>query len=334
MIEKYNKGLVSVIIPTFNQVDTLERAINSVIEQTYPFIEILVIDDNDPESNNSKEVNSLINNIQCSYLTLITQDKHINGAAARNVGIRSAKGEYIAFLDDDDLWLPKKIELQVSALRNLDNSYGGVSTKKIYICNGKFTHISEKWSVNEYQNFKIMAKLLNVSTCTLLLKHYALDETGLFDENLHRHQEIQLLAFFTFKFKLGLIDEILTIIDISSVGNRPSAEVLRKYKLDYLKAIEPITSMYGKHKKDLICAHNMTEVSWAIYRDENKVIGILDLLKYCKYPSVSFYFLQRVVQKYINRKKLKKIGVEQKLYFQECITNASLCKTREKKEIL
>jgi len=299
---EYVKGKVSVIIPTYKRADTLSRAIKSVAEQTYKDIEILVVDDNEPGDEYSRNVAELIKSLNYENLFLITQERHINGAAARNAGIRRAVGEYIVFLDDDDLWMPGKIELQVDALSKLDKSYGGVSTRKIYYLNGKQDHISEIWEADARQNFDIMSKRLNVSTCTLLLRRSCLDKAGYFDERLERHQEVQLLSYFTSMYKIGFIDQILTIIDCSDTGNRPTGKRLLELKNDYFKSIEPVLNKYSTHKKRLVIAHNMTEVAWAFYRDGEKKRGLSMLFKCLIYPSVFFTFISRV----LNKKKAKK----------------------------
>ena len=299
---EYVKGKVIVFIPTYKRSDTLSRAIRSVAEQTYNDIEILVVDDNEPGDEYSKSVASMIESLDYDNVSLITQERHINGAAARNAGIRQAVGEYIAFLDDDDLWLPDKIELQVNILSKLDDSYGGVSTRKIYYLNGKQDHISEVWETDEKQNFDIMSKRLNVSTCTLLLRHECLDKAGYFDENLKRHQEVQLLTYFTDMYKVGYINKILTIIDCTDTGNRPTAQKLLELKNDFFKSIEPILKKYSLHKQRLVIAHNMTEVAWAFYRDGEKKKGLGMLFKCLIYPSVMATFISRV----FNKKKSKK----------------------------
>ncbi len=301
---EYLKGKVSVIIPTYKRSDTLSRAIKSVVEQTYKNIEILVVNDNEPGDEYSENVAKLIKSLNYKNLTLVMQEHHINGAAARNAGIRHAVGEYIAFLDDDDLWMPEKIELQVDKLSKLDGSYGGVSTRKIYYLNGKQNHISKVWRTDEKQNFDIMSRRLNVSTCTLLLRHECLDKAGYFDENLKRHQEIQLLSYFTNMYKIGFVEEILTIIDCSDTGNRPSAQRLLEFKNDYFKSIKPVLNKYTTHKKRLIIAHNMTEIAWAFCRDGKKKKGLAILVKCLIYPSVTFTFISRVFSKKKEKKSL------------------------------
>lgn len=301
----YEKGKVSVIIPTYKRSDTLVRAIRSVANQTYKNIEILVVDDNEPGDMYSKDVAELIYSLGYPNLILVTQDRHINGAAARNAGIRRAKGEYIAFLDDDDLWMPNKIEIQVDRLSKLDKSYGGVSTRKIYYLNNKQDHISEIWKTQPSQNFDIMAKRLNVSTCTLLLRHIYLDNTGYFDETLKRHQEVQLLSYFTSQYKLDFINQILTVIDCSDTGNRPTASRLLEFKNDYFSSVDSLLNSYSKHRKHLVIAHNLTEIAWAFYRDGEKLKGVGILFKCLIYPSVFITFLSRIFYKRKAKKDLR-----------------------------
>ena len=307
---EYIKGKVSVVIPTYKRSDTLVRAIKSVAIQTYKNIEILVVDDNEPGDEYSQKVAALINSLNYDNLILVTQEHHINGAAARNAGIRRAVGEYIAFLDDDDLWMPTKIEVQIDRLSKLDETYGGVSTRKIHYLDSKQDHISEKWETNRKQNFDIMSKRLNVQTCTLLLRHVCLDDAGYFDENLKRHQEVQLLSYFTAKYKIEFINQVLTVIDGSDISNRPSASRLMELKNDYFKSIEPLLNRYSKHKKNLVIAHNMTEVAWAFYRDGEKKKGLNMLFKCLIYPSVCFTFIGRVFNKRKAKKSLKAFDME------------------------
>ena len=108
------KGMVSCIIPTYRRSDSLIKAINSVLAQTYKNIEVIVVDDNDPDDKYSIMVQDKLATIKDERLRYIKQERHKNGAAARNTGIKASRGEYIAFLDDDE-WLPEKLEMQINA---------------------------------------------------------------------------------------------------------------------------------------------------------------------------------------------------------------------------
>src|SRR5690554_8001037 len=105
-----NLKLVSIIIPTYKQLDKLKRSIDSVLMQSYENIEIIVVDDNGYDSEYSSLVNTLmeeyINNKKVKY---IKHKVNKNGSAARNTGIRHSNGDYIMFLDDDDMFVNDKI---------------------------------------------------------------------------------------------------------------------------------------------------------------------------------------------------------------------------------
>lgn len=306
--KKYVKGLVSIVIPTYRRSNTLKRAIRSVLNQTYSQIEILVVDDNEPGSEYSEKVCELVKKIDHKNVRLITQPKHINGAAARNAGIRAAAGEYISFLDDDDLLMPEKIAKQVKFIKTLDLPVGGVSTRKLYYHDGKITSVSEKWCADSKQNYKVLSKQQNLQTCTLLLRHDCLDDAGYFDERLRRHQEVQLMSFFTHKYRVEYMDEFLTIIDSSDVSNRPSAEKLAEFKRVFYDAVAPITSQYSKHKQKLILAHNNTELAYAMYRDGDKKKGLLLLARCLLFPSVLVSFVKRIIEKIKNKKGISLIS--------------------------
>ena len=101
---------VSCIIPSYKRCDTVTRAIDSVLAQTYKNIEVCLVDDNIPGDEYSLKLQEALKKYEGdSRVRYIAQEKHINGAVARNVGIREATGTYIGFLDDDDEWMPEKL---------------------------------------------------------------------------------------------------------------------------------------------------------------------------------------------------------------------------------
>ncbi len=120
--------LVSVVIPTYGRNEHLPNALESVIDQCYPEIELLVVDDGSPEP-----ITEAIGEYSFSELRSVTFIRHHRnrGAnAARNTGIRAAEGEYIAFLDDDDSWHDEKISKQVKAFLSAPPDVGVVYNGK------------------------------------------------------------------------------------------------------------------------------------------------------------------------------------------------------------
>lgn len=104
--------MVSVIIPSYNRALTIKRSVFSVLNQTYKDIEVIVVDD--CSSDNTREVIESIDDDRLRYYCL---EENSGACVARNKGIELAKGEYIAFQDSDDEWLPNKLEVQIKKLK-------------------------------------------------------------------------------------------------------------------------------------------------------------------------------------------------------------------------
>lgn len=104
--------LVSVIMPAYNSSETLAYSIQSVLDQTFPDWELLVIDDCSPEP-----LKPIVDHFQDARIRYIRLEKNGGVAQARNCGIQAARGRYIAFLDSDDLWLPEKLEKQLQFMQ-------------------------------------------------------------------------------------------------------------------------------------------------------------------------------------------------------------------------
>ncbi|MCK7459137.1 glycosyltransferase family 2 protein [Idiomarina aminovorans] len=112
--------LVSIIIPTFGRPSQLDRAVSSVLKQTYKNIEIIIVDDNKIGDDNSLKSFSVIKRFLNDYdfIRYVKTFGKVGGGEARNIGISASKGNFITFLDDDDSYLPDKIEKQLNAYNN------------------------------------------------------------------------------------------------------------------------------------------------------------------------------------------------------------------------
>ena len=112
--------LVSVVIPCYNRSGVIGRSISSVFAQSYEYVEIIVVDD---YSADSSSLTKVVKSFNDERLQLIVHDCNLGGAAARNTGVRAAKGKYIAFLDSDDEWFPEKLEKQLEAIGEYTNPH-------------------------------------------------------------------------------------------------------------------------------------------------------------------------------------------------------------------
>lgn len=236
--------MVSVIIPTYNRARFLDRAIQSVLKQTYKNLELIIVDDN-----SSDDTDALIASIKDDRLCYIKHDTNKGASAARNTGIKDARGEYIAFLDSDDEWLPTKLEEQVSVMQKAPEDVGLVYCWK--------SHIGDDGSILEIYNTtlkgyvfdKIIERQILCSCSCLLVRRGAIDKVGMFDESLWRGNDNDFIRRVCRKYHVDLVPEILVKCyvghndrissDISDAGYRRSVHVykimLRKFKDDIEK---------------------------------------------------------------------------------------------------
>jgi glycosyltransferase involved in cell wall biosynthesis len=193
------KPLVSIVIPTFNRANLLLRSIQSVIDQSYSNIEILVVDD--CSSDNTKDVVESFHDDRIRYFR---HEKNLGAVAARNTGIAKARGEYIAFQDSDDFWLPSKLERQMRVFSSSPLSLGVVFTSYWLIDNGRKT-FCPRASLAKQSNGKIHEALLRenfVNGPTSVVRKACFEKAGVF-ENLPRFQEwglwLRISKYYEFK---------------------------------------------------------------------------------------------------------------------------------------
>lgn len=313
MYKEYKKDLVSVVTPTYRQSDLLERAIKSVLNQTYKNIEMLVVNDNENDNPFSQKVKEIVNRFDDPRLKLILQDRHINGAAARNAGIQAANGEYIAFLDDDDYWAKEKIERQIAVISNLDDSWGGVTCRNVAIKNGKVCAALSTLKDGDVCK-DILLRLVNISTDCILLRRKYLDETGYFDTSLRRHQEIQLLSFFTRKYKIKMVNDFLVYVDANDSDNQPSVEKMEQIKKDFFKSVSPIMSSFSDKEQRQIKAMHQFELGILQARSGKRKEGIKRCMAAIGSPTSFAYatlYVYRKLRSILLAKRMKNFKIEE-----------------------
>lgn len=202
MCEEYNP-FVSVIIPTYNRADLLVQAIQSVLNQTYGHFELLIIDDN--SSDNTSEIINTIKDNRVHYFRL---SKNQGAPAARNIGLKKAKGELVAFLDSDDQWLSTKLEKQVE-LFNKEKNVGLVYTG-IKIISNQLERIILPSKRGEMGN-KLLIKNYVGTTSSVLIKKDLLDEVGGFDLTFTSCQDWDLFIRISQKMHFNFIEEPLVL---------------------------------------------------------------------------------------------------------------------------
>lgn len=182
----FTKGLVSVIIPTFNREDLIKESILSVYEQNYRPIECIIVDDGSTD-----HTLFVIEKMQCelnseTFKMSLIEQANCGAPSARNNGIKNASGEYFQFLDSDDILYPHKIGSQV-ALMNVDESIDGVygdwdhgSKEDFILMRG------EKWNdtISQFYGGRV------IHTLSFIFRRRIVERIGPWDENLKRNQEV------------------------------------------------------------------------------------------------------------------------------------------------
>ena len=117
--------LISVIIPTYNRYRILPRCIQSILDQSYKDFEIIIINDGSTD-----KTSHFLSSTKEKRIRSINLPKNFGGNYARNIGIRESRGKFLAFCDDDDMWMAEKIEQQIDMIQtqNIDLCYTGVNS--------------------------------------------------------------------------------------------------------------------------------------------------------------------------------------------------------------
>jgi len=192
--------MVSIVITTYNRRSFLKEAVLSVINQDYQDKEILVIDDGSTDRS-FEEVRGL-------PLRYVWKENR-GISSARNMGINISRGEFIAFLDVDDLWKKGKLTRQLEAMieNQIDISY----TDEIWIRNGE--HLNQKDRHKKYSGdiFERCLPLCIISPSSVVIKRKILDEVGLFDETLPVCEDYDIWLRITSRYPVLFIDKPLII---------------------------------------------------------------------------------------------------------------------------
>lgn len=233
-----NNELVSAIITTHNRIDLLPRAIDSVLSQTYKNIECIVVDDASID-----ETQTYCDGRSDIIYVKISKEESRGGNYARNVGIKRSKGVYCAFLDDDDYWLPEKIEKQVELIEKKDCELVHCGRRLEVITNNGIVYEDILPLPIHYGD---MHKKILLSICTntsnILVKRNALFEIGLFDENLRFWQEYELTIRLAQRKPFYAVNEVLIVYRINKLDTN-------RLTNKYIEWKNTVRYIHSKHKE-------------------------------------------------------------------------------------
>ena len=215
-----SQPLVSVVLPCFNAEATLERALASIAQQNYRHLEVIAVDDGSTD-----RTPDILESRADVVQRVIRLPRNCGAAAARNAGLARAQGEYVAFLDADDEWLPGKLSRQVIAI--------APHPRMTFVsCNARVIDAANKSATPAFQDllpetpgqaWKVLLADTFVWTPTVLARRASLMEVNGFDESLVIAEDQDLWIRLALLGEVGFIDEVLAVIherpgSLSSAG--------------------------------------------------------------------------------------------------------------------
>jgi glycosyltransferase involved in cell wall biosynthesis len=219
--------MVSVIIPSYNRSMWVKEAIDSVLAQTGVEMEIILVDDGSTD-----ETFSVFGSLE-SRVTYIHQS-HAGVSSARNTGIRAASGEWLAFLDSDDLWAPRKLQMQLDYF----SRHAGVricQTEEIWMRGAQRLYPKKYHRKPDGCCFELLLERCLISPSAVMIHKGLLEEVGLFDEALPACEDYDLWLRIGWRHPIGLIPEPLVI---KRGGHRDqlstSIQALDRYRIQAL----------------------------------------------------------------------------------------------------
>lgn len=194
---------ISVIIPAYNRAYCLEETIDSVLTQTYRDYELIVVDDGSTDN-----TESLIKGRQGIKYLRIVQNSGVS--AARNLGIRNARGSYICFLDSDDLWIKIKLERQALVMER-DPSLAACYTDEIWVRNGVRVNSGNRHKKYSGRIFSYCLPLCIISSSSVMIRAEIIREIGWFDETLPACEDYDYWLRLTARFETLFLPQKLIV---------------------------------------------------------------------------------------------------------------------------
>jgi glycosyltransferase involved in cell wall biosynthesis len=210
--------MVTIVIPVFSRASTIVRAIESVTAQAFSDYEIIVVDDGSTD-----ETAERVGALSAERLRLIRHDENEGAAAARNTGIKAARGEWIAFLDSDDVWTsPEKLSRQLAALRASAGNARGCATGYVLHKKDHRREVRLDLTAAEFRREILYGCHIAPGT-TLMVAREVFDDIGLFDEDLHRFEDWDWLLRFLQKYDLTFVPEPLAAVFAGDPFSQPES---------------------------------------------------------------------------------------------------------------
>jgi len=247
---------VSVVIPTYNRGWILKEAIDSILSQKFADYEIIVVDDG------SIDATAALLSTYGDQIAMIRQENR-GVSAARNAGISIAKGDYIAFLDSDDLWLPEKLSCQMDFFQ-AHSEAAICQTDEIWIRNGVRVNPKNRHKKPSGMIFEPSLQLCLVSPSAVMIKKSLFDEVGLFNEAFPACEDYDLWLRIALYYPVYLIEHQMIVKrggHDDQLSRNPGLDRYRIQSIVNILENHPLTSQYHQ------AAVNVLKEKCRIYAD-------------------------------------------------------------------
>ena len=274
---------LSAVIPAYNAAEHLGRAIESVLAQTRPADEIIVVDDGSTDTTRD-EVTKFGDQVKYIY------QENAGAGAARNTGTKAARMQWIAFLDADDEWVPRKLELQIDHLkRNPDLVWAYGNMNNCWCKENKFELARQPGEVEKALNGKkyfdnylhAFGQGIFASTINLIIKRDIIAEVGYFAENQKRAQDVDMWFRIAYRWpKIGYVNEPLAIYHRGVEGSITKTHTHSKIIGDLVSRHLKLSAEQGKLADFQPCGCKMLQ-GWMreVIQQQQRSEEVLDLVK-------------------------------------------------------
>jgi glycosyltransferase involved in cell wall biosynthesis len=288
---------VSVIIPAYNRASTILRAVQSVLDQTFQDFELIIVDDGSTDS-----TREIVESIKDPRIRLLCHEKNLGAAPARNTGMKSARGAYIAWLDSDDEWLSEKLEIQLRALMN-----ASPDQKACYTAFERIeSDISRIYIPGQTDYKKLLLECDQSPGATLLFHRSLLDDIGDLDVSMRRYEDWDWLLRYAEKYRFLALDQPLSKVHFSPIRSAVHAETSA---IAFVSKYSEKMRQFGIYRNEMI-SRRWIEVSSHYAREHNLLKSLDFLIKgFVLYPFHKLHVWAWVVNGWLNFKIGSKLRI-------------------------
>ena len=237
---------ISVVIPTCQRdPEIVRRAVSSAIAQTHRDIEVIVVDDSPDSFPGRDAVGEMLGALQDDRVQYVRHEVNRGACAARNTGIARATGEFLAFLDDDDEWLPEKLKIQLTRMHEMGEDYALIGCGSLTVDDTTGTRRARKpWPARGMVFDRLILENFIGSTSFPLIRRRCMDTVGPFDVLMKSAQDYEMWLRLAARYRVDTVDAPLVFyhvngdarISVNEANRIQGLERLDEIHADYLRA--------------------------------------------------------------------------------------------------